>query len=195
MVKILSNFDTQSPAKNYANAVQEFGFNKVIFLRRHKLYFFLYTLTPAICAILLLAYTGFSFFAINATSKIESTLVQHTIEIIIVLLATYLLILSRGKYFEYILDYTIITPWYISSYNQRWVFARTIKTIEPEKIKTINFSSWGFINSLFNFGIVSILLEWDDAMKWEIVIDFIYNPEWVKRGILDITEDTNIVVS
>jgi hypothetical protein len=55
MVKVLSNFDTKSPTKNYAIAVQEFGFDKVIFLRRHKLYFILYTLTPVVVAVLLIA--------------------------------------------------------------------------------------------------------------------------------------------
>jgi hypothetical protein len=54
MVKLLSNFDTVAPTKNYAEAVQEFGFDKVVFLRRHKLYFILYTVTPVIVSIMLL---------------------------------------------------------------------------------------------------------------------------------------------
>jgi hypothetical protein len=55
MVKILSNFDTEAPTKNYAEAVQEYGFDKVVFLRRHKLYFIMYTFIPVGVAILLLA--------------------------------------------------------------------------------------------------------------------------------------------
>ena len=187
MVKLFSNFDTWAPAENYWEAVQEFGFDKVIFLRRHALYFYLYTLTPAISAVILFWYMCFSMFNPIDTNSINT---QHIIEIIILLLIIYLVLLSWSKYFNYTLDYTIITSRYISSYNQKWIFAREITTIEPEKIKTINFSSKWLINSLFNFGTVSILLEGDDMAKWEIVIDFIYNPEWVKEGIQDLTRDT-----
>jgi uncharacterized membrane protein YdbT with pleckstrin-like domain len=63
----------------------------------------------------------------------------------------YLLIVAWAKYFNYILDYTLVTPTYVSSYNQNGIFSREIRTLEPSKIKTIDFTSKGLINSIFNF--------------------------------------------
>ena len=189
MVKLFSNFDTEAPTRNYAEAVQEFGFDKVIFLRRHKLYFVLYTLIPAGIALVLIWFLIYSMILSSyATGEWEIAL-HHSTQIIVVLLVLYLMLLARSRYFNYTLDYTIITPTYISSYNQKWIFSREIRTIEPGKIKTIDFSSKGIINSLFNFGKVIILLEGDELGQWEIRIDFICNPEWVKEWIQNLTKD------
>lgn len=108
-----------------------------------------------------------------------------------VFLALYLVGVSRLNYFNYTLDYTIITPGYISAYNQKWIFAREIRTVEPEKIKTINFISTGFINSLFNFGEVYVLLEWEEVWRWEISINYIYKPEVVKNKILQLADQAD----
>ncbi len=190
MVKLLSNFDTQAPTKNYAEAVQEHGFDKVVFLRRHKLYFILYTVMPVAFSIVLLVWLFYSLSITSSVNGIWWVATQRSVQIILLLLAIYLLIIWWARYFNYILDYTIITPQQISSYNQTWLFSRKIRTIEPEKIKTIDFSSKGFINSVFNFWAVSILLEWDEMWQWEIHLDFIANPEAVKASIRRITQNT-----
>ena len=191
MVKLLSNFDTKAPAKNYAEAVQEFGFDKVVFLRRHKLYFILYTLIPVWTAVLLM---GIMIVSIIYTWSIETWfwifVAQRSVQIILILLVIYLLLLARARYFNYILDYTVVTPTYISSYNQTWLFSRKIRTIEPSKIKTIDFSSKWLINSVFNFWDIIILLEWDELWQWEINISFIANPEAVKERIKDLTNSS-----
>lgn len=190
MVRLFSNFDTSAPTKNYAAAVHEFGFDKVVFLRRHKLYFYLYTLIPAVSAMILMILVVISFFRLdNKTAQQGNILANNALQIITLLVIFYMVLLARARYFNYTLDYTIITPTYISSYDQQGIFNRKIITIEPSKIKTINFSSHGIINSLFNFGNIDILLEWDENGKWEIVMNFIYDPEWVKRKIQDLTED------
>lgn len=191
MVKLFSNFDTQAPTKNYAAAVQEFSFDKVVFLRRHRLYFFFYTVLPSLLAGWLLI-TGIITHIVYA--KAEKNM-QHVfitndfVQIIGALIIFYLLLFARSKYFNYTLDYTIITPSYISSYDQQGFFNRNITTIEPSKIKTVNFSSRGLINSFFNFGKVDILLEGDDEWKGEIIIDYIYDPETVKKKIIQLLED------
>lgn len=190
MVRLFSNFDTSAPTKNYAAAVHEFGFDKVVFLRRHKLYFYLYTLIPAVSAMILMILVVISFFRLdNKTAQQGNILANNALQIITLLVIFYMVLLARARYFNYTLDYTIITPTYISSYDQQGIFNRKIITIEPSKIKTINFSSHGIINSLFNFGNIDILLEWDENGKWEIVMNFIYDPEWVKRKIQELTED------
>lgn len=191
MVKFLSNFDTKSPAKNYADAVQEFWFDKVVFLRRHKLYFVLYTLIPVWTSVILM---GIMIYSMFNTWSIETGLgnfvAQRSVQIILILLVLYMLLLARARYFNYILDYTVVTPTYISSYNQTGIFSRKIRTLEPSKIKTIDFTSKWIINSIFNFGDIIILLEWDELWQWEIRIDFIANPEAVKEKIKDLTNSS-----
>jgi len=182
MVRIFSNFDTQAPTKNYAQAVREFGFDKVVFLRRHVLYFTIYVILPTIISLaLIVVWTLYAFFS-SGSADIFS-------EIIVFLIALYFAIVALSRYFNYTLDYTIITPGYISSYNQKGILNREIITIEPEKIKTITFSSNWFVNSVFNFWSVTILLEWDNANNGEIYMDFIHKPEQVKESILRITDE------
>lgn len=189
MVKLFSNFDTKSPSKNYAEAVQEFWFDKVIFLRRHRLYLVLYTIIPAWISVLWLIFLIYSII-VSWSSVDTSTIVMHrTTQILVFLLIVYLLLIARSKYFNYKLDYSIITPTYISAYNQKWIFSREIRTIEPSKIKTIDFTSKWLINSLFNFGAIIILLEGDEMGQGEIHIDFIYNPEGIKESIQSLTTD------
>ena len=190
MVRLLSNFDTKAPTKHYSDAVHEYWFDKVLFLRRHKLYFILYTMIPAGVAIILLIALIYSMAVTTSVEEwgIWQFVAQRSTQVILRLLGIYLILMAWARYFNYVLDYTIITPKQISSYNQTGLFSRKIRTIEPEKIKTIDFSSKWLINSIFNFGEVSILLEWDETWQWEIHLDFIANPEDVKQSIRMITQ-------
>lgn len=191
MVKIFSNFDTTAPTKNYARAVQEFGFDRVVFLRRHKLYFILYTILPAFIWLAIIGLFFFTLGAMPTQSSIIGLFFFHTLQTIGILFSLYLILTSWANYFNYTLDYTIITPWYISAYNQKWLFTREIRTVEPEKIKTINFLSTWIINSLFNFGEVYVLLEGEEVGRGEISINYIYKPEAVKNKILQLADQAD----
>lgn len=188
MVKIFSNFDTAAPTKNYADAVQLYWCDKVIFLRRHKLYFFLHTIVPGFfAAVLLSCIVGMVILLPHQTNNDDRNVFYLIIESLLFLISIYLIIIARSRYFNYTLDYTIITPTTIASYDQTWLLTRKITTVDTDKIKTINFSSKWLINSIFNFGNIEILLEWDDEWRWEIIIDFIYNPEGIKEQIILLT--------
>lgn len=188
MVKLLSNFDTEAPTKNYAEEVQKFWFDKVLFLRRHRLYLILYTFIPAWTACLLIGIMIYSLIVVWQNKADWIIALHRSTQIVLSLFSIYLILLARSRYFNYKLDYTIITPDQISSYNQTGLFSRKIRTIEPEKIKTIDFSSKWIINSIFNFWSIAILLEWDEMSQWEIHLDFIENPVWVKEAIIRITQ-------
>lgn len=185
MVKLFSNFDTKAPTKNYAEAVQTYGFDKVIFVRRHKLYLRLYSILPA------LIWVGFFLLwlipFLLQTDR-EEKVIFIILQIVAMVIAFVILFYALGKYLNYTLDYIIITPDYVAEYNQSWLLKRKTITIEISKIKTINFSSWWLLRSLFNFWRVDILLEWDEWGRWDLTIEYVYNPEDLKWKILEMMD-------
>ena len=70
-MKILSNFDTHAPLEAYQKALAQYGADKVIFLRRHKVYLTFFVLLPAL---LIGAVLIGSFFVRQYISGIFSTL-------------------------------------------------------------------------------------------------------------------------
>lgn len=183
MVKFFSNFDTGAPTKNYADAVQEYGFDKVVFVRRYKIYLWIHAILPLIIA--MIATLWAIYFFTKTSNEGVSTLISKTAGILLSVVAFSLYLLALAKYLNYMLDYTIITPDYVAEYNQSGLFARKITTIEINKIKTINFRSAWFLGSVFNFWRVDILLEWDEWGRWDLAIDFVYDPEGIKYKVLE----------
>ncbi len=49
-MKILSNFDTGAPLAAYQKALAEFGADKVLFFRRHRIYLTFFVVLPLIGA-------------------------------------------------------------------------------------------------------------------------------------------------
>ena len=183
MVKVLSNFDTKAPIKNYANAVQEYGFDRVVFVRRYKIYLLIHVFLPVFVACI--ATLASIFFFLRTGDAGAARLIDIAAGILLSVITLTLLFFALARYLNYLLDYTIITPEYVAEYNQSGILHRTTTTIEIDKIKTINFSSGGFLWSLFNYWMVDILLEWDESGRGDLTIDFVFNPEEIKYKILD----------
>lgn len=183
MVKVLSNFDTKAPIKNYANAVQEYGFDRVVFVRRYGIYLLLHVFVPIFIA-LLSGFWAIHFF-LQPWDEGISKLLNWVTGVFLSVVTLVFLFFALARYLNYLLDYTIITPEFVAEYNQSGILHRTITTIEIDKIKTINFTSGGFLWSLFNYWRVDILLEWDESGRGDLTIDFVFNPEEIKYKILD----------
>lgn len=73
------------------------------------------------------------------------------------------------------MDFKIIIPWKILSFNQRWVFWDT-QSMNSDKIKTMNTKYPWFLSSLLNYWNIIILSEWDLHNNWEMVIDYVWDP-------------------
>lgn len=183
MVKVLSNFDTKAPTKNYANAVQEYGFDNVVFVRRYGIYLLLHVFVPIFISIISSIWAV--YFFIQTWDEWISRLLDYAGGAFLSVVTITLLVFALARYLNYLLDYTIITPEYVAEYNQSGIFQRTITTIEIDKIKTINFTSSGILWSLFNYWKVDILLEWDESWRGDLTIEFVFNPEEIKYKILD----------
>ena len=86
-MKIFSNFDTQAPLEHYQKALAEYGADKVIFVRRHRIYLLFFVTLPCI-AIGVLFIAAFFFGGMCSAS----TLVQ-SLEILFLLCFLHLLLL------------------------------------------------------------------------------------------------------
>jgi len=65
-----------------------------------------------------------------------------------------------GKvYLDYILDFTIVTPEELISYNQTGILKRRIRTLQTEKIKTATVDKAGFWFSVFDIGNLEFFAE------------------------------------
>ena len=92
-------------------------------------------------------------------------------------------ITSAKYYIDYTMDFSIITPEYLTRYNQSGIMSRDIKTSNVMNIKTISIEKHSFLYNIFNNGDLIFLSEGDKADQWEIVLHYIKDPEWAKKEI------------
>lgn len=88
---------------------------------------------------------------------------------------------------DYTMDFCIITPKELISYNQSWLFNRHTEIIDTEKIKTINKIPQWFFGSVFNFASIVFLSEWD-MDTWDISLNFVEQPEHTYKEVRKIIE-------
>jgi len=109
-------------------------------------------------------------------------------QILINILFIYILLKILKKLIDFEMDFTLITNEYITFVNQTWLFKRTSKTIDLEKIKTISVNKKWILRSLLNFGEIIIFTEGDDQ-HGELKIKYIPEPEKVKNKIMEILKN------
>lgn len=85
------------------------------------------------------------------------------------------------------MDFCIITPKELISYNQSWFFNRHTEIIDTEKVKTINKIPQGLFGSLFNFASLVFLSEWDMDVG-DISLNYVENPEQIYKEVRKIIE-------
>jgi len=81
-----------------------------------------------------------------------------------------------GRYIEFKMDFAVVTPNMLITYDQQGVFKRQIRTINTQNIKTISVEKKWFIYSLFNNGDIVFLSEWD-MKHGDIKFEYLYKPE------------------
>ncbi len=83
------------------------------------------------------------------------------------------------------MDYCIVTPEEIILTEQSWLFKRAVRTLDAKKIKSIYIQKKNLIDSLFNDWSIIFMSDGDELM-WEIVLEYIYDPEKKKEKLQDI---------
>jgi len=184
MVRIFSSFDTELDEKLVSKAIQEYGKNHVCFVRRDPIYLLIKIVTPLslwmifVWATIIVAYwTNFWDFLQNFMHRVA--------RILIVLSWLRLSVYATTKFIDYYMDFTIITPKNISTFDQTWIFDRATRTLDIEKIKSISVNKKGISRSLFNYWSIIFFAEWDASLG-DITLNYINNPAALEKRIVNV---------
>lgn len=184
-MKFMSNFDTSLRDNLLKEYQTKFWSDKVLLIRRTYMFLFLVVLSPiagmfALILILLSATLWIDTWY-PAFDNLISWLMLFAV--ILITITTWSRIIKR--FWDYTMDFAIITPSEIIHYNQQWVLNREIKTMDMEKVKTINVKWWWFIESFFNYWSLIFLSEWDSEY-WDLTLGFVSDAMEIKKKIIDI---------
>lgn len=184
MVRIFSNFDTKFDDKALLKAQEEFGEEHVWFIRRDRIYvifkILLPTLLRAMAAGLLLLFVYGTEFG-SLLGRFFQGFVWAIIGISWVMLA----VVMTNKIIDYYMDFTIITPTQITTYDQTGIFTRLQRSLDIAKIKSIRVDKKGFLHSVFNYGSIVFFSEWDQKFG-DITLNYISDPAKLSAKLWEI---------
>lgn len=104
--------------------------------------------------------------------------------IILSIIALFTLVKTTANYINYLLDYTIVTPRLIISYNQTGLFQRQVRTLDTDKVKAITVSGKNMFQSIFNYWSVVFLSEGDDNDYGDITLRFLKSPNKLREEVV-----------
>lgn len=184
-MKILSNFDTSLRDNLYYEYVNKYGKDNILLIRRSFLFLFFIVLSPLAGMLLLVSILLFFALNINTWSELfdNGLMLIALVAGLAVMVSTMLRVIKR--FWDYTMDFALITPHEIVHYNQQWILNRSIKTMDMEKVKTINVKWWWFMQSFFNFGSLVFLSE-GDSEYGDLVLSYVAQPSETKKSIMEI---------
>lgn len=172
-MKILSNFDTKLAEKLREQYKEEYGPKNVVVLKRSRWHLFSYVWLPLIVYLL---WTIALILALRQLDLLANNVVLFIVWVIWLLLLLHGLWMLSEKFFDYKMDFIIVTPEFISKYDQRGIFARDVEKLLPTHLKTVSIAKEGFAASLFNLGTIYFLSEGDN-LKGKLEMDYVENVE------------------
>ncbi len=186
-MKIFSNFDTELDTKLYEDYSSKYWKDRVILIYRDKIFFIFHILLPAIVYIFLVLVFFFIFWKLDFGN--DGNTIKWIVFFIGFLISFFIMWWKLLKRFiDYKMDFAIVTPNEIISYNQTGFFSRQARTIDVEKLKTISVDKKWLLNSIFNYWTLVFLSEWDDHWQWGIELYYVWDPDNVKRKVMDIVK-------
>lgn len=132
-MKIFSNFDTDMPDRLYKKAIEKYGKENVIFIRRDKIYLVLKVYIWVIVWLLF-----FAFCLRLMYIKYDSPTLNTTMWIFLVLTFLLLKWKALSKIIDYHLDFTIVSRNHVTSYDQSGIFHRSTRSLDLAKVKSVN---------------------------------------------------------
>ena len=188
-MKIFSNFDSEWKKEAYNEMVEKYGENNVLVLNKSFLFFFVKVLFP-----ILWWFIAIFSLRIIIYINLDDNTIKVLFTLFMLLLYWFLLTISSvlKYYVDYKMDFSIVTPEYLTRYNQSWFFKRDIKSSYVRSIKTITIVKNSMLYNIFNNWNLLFLSEWDrEKWDWEIILHYIKNPEEKKKEITRIMKIFN----
>lgn len=130
--------------------------------------FLRHTILAFIFQLLVLILSIFFIFFDGKQSTTASYLIM-TLQLSLNVIFVYIMFKIFKKVLDFENDFTIVVPDKIEFINQSWIFTRTMRSLDSEKIKTISTDKRWLIRALLNIWSLIIFAEWDEwNSKWEI---------------------------
>jgi len=186
-MKILSTFDTEFKKKIVEEERKRYG-DKVFSVHKGRFFLWLHVILPAVALIIWFIWLAI-FLAMIEINETFAIVIQAGLAIIMCTVIYFGYSIFK-QYIDYILDFSVITPEQIISYNQTGFFSRQGRTLDVDKIKTISVSKEWLVRSIFDFGSIVFLSEWDTSGRWDIELYFIDHPDEIKSNILNVINTT-----
>jgi hypothetical protein len=183
-MKILSSFDTELVNKLYEVAIWKFWVDRVLVLTKARLYLLIKVIMPMLWIFLMLI--GVSLVFNSVSRDLWEAWGRMLVVLLFMVVLIFIFPILRSV-IDYNMDFILITPEFISFYNQEWIFTRSNKTLDASKIKTINSQKPWIVRSFFDVGDLLFLSEWNDQF-WDIIFPYVHDPEVKQQKILDIIE-------
>lgn len=171
-MKIFSNFDSNYKRKVVASYVEEYGSENILVVNRSKLFARLYVYVPTIGYLLIVSLIIYGVF-----TRIDISFVTWSVSIIAWGFWLVSMFPIFKKYIDFKLDFGVITPKWVFSYNQTGIFKRNMTSLNVQNIRSIVVNKAWLLYSIFNNGEILILSEWSDNKKGEAKFNYVHDPE------------------
>jgi uncharacterized membrane protein YdbT with pleckstrin-like domain len=188
MVKIFSNFDTSLMRREIKRSQSEYGAEHVLAIRRDFIYLFYRVLFPVMMWLLGSLIILWVVYGVVVWDSLFAGLVRILGLWLIIVWWWYCVGVAWVKMIDYYMDFTIITPTQVMSFDQTGILQKTTRTLDTDKIKSIRVDKKGLLGSIFNYGSIVFLSEGDAESLWEIRLNYMSDPNRLREKIENIIE-------
>ncbi|MFA7284402.1 MAG: hypothetical protein WC004_01090 [Candidatus Absconditabacterales bacterium] len=186
-MKFLANFDTELETRVVQKYIELYGKDNILCIHRAKIFWVFKCLLPGIAmlALLLVAILIGSRDSGDETLNGIKSLLSFIFGAIVIFVGGVKLL---KKYFDYKMDFCVVTPQEVVAYNQTGLLNRSSRTIDADKIKTVTDDGAGFLQSLFNYGGITFLSEGDQAGGGDIRLYYVQDVNTTKNIVRNLIE-------
>jgi hypothetical protein len=185
-MKIFSNFNTSFEDKILEDNYRLYTKDQVFISKRSKYYLTFYVFPRFIAYIiaLMVLFLVLSYFS------------SHTLIYLFVFLIWLIIFWFQVVYklLKYICDFTVITPWWITTYKQIWILHSVLKELPSKRIKAVEIFRSSLLWNIFGYGSVDIIadmndthvLDVDNEAPWVTELTYVDDPHIIKSKISEI---------
>lgn len=186
-MKFLSNFDTNLEHEVVSKYVALYWKENVYCIHRAKIFWVFHCLVPSLWLMVLVSILLVLLSWDSWDSSLNSIKgIIFYVMMVAVIFIIWWKILKR--YFDYKMDFCVVTTQEIAAYNQTWFLTRSSRTIDADKIKTVSVNTSWIWKSIFNFWDLTFLSEGDQSWWWDIGLSYVHDVNNTKNKVRELIE-------